>query len=178
QLRAYQAIDGLIASDDGTKEDEGDDDYSRQVFGPAITVGEAPRPRPSRQQESHPERQSGGRIAKVVDGVREQRDTAREPDYEHLYQGGDTKADKGPFDRPNTALGGRDAGVYDAVRMAVVMGVVVWSHIKNSFATVTIVGSISTRFARRPSTLIEFHSSRMRSAVRQSFAPDIQTAPC
>src|SRR5262249_5463320 len=70
--------------------------------------------------------------------------------------------DEGPLDRPDATLGGRDAGVYGAMGMAVVMALVVVCHASNSSEFVTSVGSISTYASARtlPSGSLEVDSCR------------------
>jgi hypothetical protein len=84
RLRVEQAAEGFVAGDRGAEEDEGDDDHAGEILGTTIAIGKAPRRRPAGQQKCYPQRQRRGRIADVVDRVRQQRDAARQPDDEPL----------------------------------------------------------------------------------------------
>jgi len=54
-----------------------------------------------------------------VDGVRKQRDAARERDHDKLQEGCRHKPYERPLDGPDTALGGRYGGVHGPVGMPV-----------------------------------------------------------
>jgi hypothetical protein len=52
RLRVQQAADCLVTSDRGAKENEGDDDHSREILGTTVAIGKAPGRRPAGQQDS------------------------------------------------------------------------------------------------------------------------------
>src|SRR5262249_39261051 len=76
----------LIACDDSAAQDQSDNEDARQVFRTTQTIGEAWRRWTSREHKGYPERQRRRGITNVVDGIRQERDTAGQPDNHPLEE--------------------------------------------------------------------------------------------
>jgi hypothetical protein len=119
RLRMDQALDGLIAGEDGTEHDDRHDDHAGQVFNPPKSIGERLTRLATCQHERDPERDCGHCVSDIVDRISEQRDAARDRHDEELQHRRDCQHDKRPFDGPDALRRGRDGGIYHAVGMAV-----------------------------------------------------------
>jgi hypothetical protein len=75
-LGVEETREGLIASNNGTAQDQNDDEDARQIFCTTQAIGEARRRWTSGEHKGHPERERRRGIANVVDGIRQERDTA------------------------------------------------------------------------------------------------------
>src|SRR5262245_10217757 len=75
-LGIEETREGLIASNNGTAQDQTDDEDARQVFCTTQAIGEALRWWTSGERKGHPKRERRRGIAKVVDGVGQERHTA------------------------------------------------------------------------------------------------------
>lgn len=117
-LRVDQPVDRLVAGDQRAEQNQADDDHAGKVLDAAEAIGETRRRLAPGEGEGDPERDGGGRIADIVDGVGEQGHAAAQQDNDDLQNRGDGEDGERPLDRPDAARGGGDGRVDDAVGMA------------------------------------------------------------
>jgi len=151
RLRVQESPHRLVTRDRRAEGDRQDDGDAGQILDPAVAVGKPRAGLPAGQRERHPQRQGGGRVAEVVDGVGQQGDAAREPHDHHLDQRGREQAGEGPLEGPDASRGGGDGRLHHAVSVAVpaVIGGVVM-RMTVSFAAVRRAATYGMRKAAHP----------------------------
>ncbi len=121
-----ESLDAFVAGDDGAGEDRQQHRESGEVLDPPVAEGEAPARLATCKQESGGERNGGGRVGEVVDGVGEQLDASGERDHQRLQDSRRHQVGERPFHRPQAPLGAGDGGIDDPVRMS--LPVMVCTH--------------------------------------------------
>ena len=120
-LRVQQPLDALITRDERAGENSQHDCDTGQILDPAIAESEALARLLAGQPECNGKRDRGRGIAEIVDGIREQRDTAGHEHDGELKHCRGSEADERPLDRPQAPVAGRDRRIDDAVRMGMSM---------------------------------------------------------
>src|SRR5215208_8049726 len=118
-LRVDEPVYRLITGNHSAKQDDKHNDHTGQILHATVTEGEAAACPKAGEGEGDPERYCCGRIAEVVDSVREQRDAAGEEDHDYLQERRDHQCCEGPLHRPDAALRGGYRGVYRSVGVLV-----------------------------------------------------------
>ena len=71
RLRVEQTLDRLVSGEQGAEQDDRHDQHPGNILNPTIAIGEGRVRFAPRQNEGHPQRNGGARIADIVDGIRQ-----------------------------------------------------------------------------------------------------------
>lgn len=135
-LRVQQALNALVARNQGADQNSQHDCNSGQILDPAKSKRKPGARFLACKPKCDPQRNGRGRVAEIVNRIRQQRHAAGQKNNDQLQQCCDRKSHERPFDCPQPALVCGDRGINDPVAMAACTVVAV------SMEIVTMVGAI------------------------------------
>jgi hypothetical protein len=103
-LRMEKSTHGRVRSKDATHKHDKHNDDSGQVFDAPVPIAESLRRWLSRHYKGYPQRDSGGRIPKVVNGVGQKGRTGSESNDGGLEYSCNQQDEQGPLYSPNPFL--------------------------------------------------------------------------